>query len=691
MASVRKASRLSTFRADGRPVTPTLLDRNLDNIEALFESQAREYRGLVQTLYAANYAAARLISGERAGQSLLVGGRLTSSDGGGGTFVWRVGSVTPNNGTTLAGPVGSGGYWERVKGVVTPEMFGAVGDGVTDDHVVLNDALSAVDVLTLTPGKVYNCVNYLTGVLTLLFNKAIIGNGATLLNTRIYIPPGYTGARLSNFKMLDDTNNHNAYFFDLWGMDWIWDGVDFTKSPAAGGYIGYTRGTASNWSFRRCSSVGSNGYFIMGSNWTFSDCNIEGVGDDAYVIKAPDGVGGGSCFSGTITGGRVKRCASVLSIGSEVGSAGVASTPGTHFARSVAVTGVVAEDVTHLLFIKPGAIGFDFRNGLVEDIVVNGCTVLDRTGVAFQGAINILAGYESVVRNIRATNNIIRARCFTDTAPRYGLLRVGVNNLGNESTIKDVYISNMSCVDIYDGAPLSGSEPGYPIDIGVVVENQLDGFGVIENINVERCFIRGCKRFGAYLGRDLDGALSIVDTQFEKVCVFNTSAALDAGIWSYSNDMEFLRNTVQTDNGDPIGNSVTLLDIEYDAEVVTCFYGTVAATVALNKVVWQAPVNCYIWKIELANTVAITQSDVNYCTFEARNMTANAIFATCTTKVTGGINITASAPVSMTGAVSITDADAYLTKGDLVRFEKTDTLAGQPTQDMAIVIHYIQY
>ena len=147
MASVRKASKLTKFRADGRAVTPDLLDRNLDSIGALFDELASEYRDLFSSGYASTYAAARLRTGTAAGQTLSVGGRSTAHDGGEGQFVWRLGVATDNDGTILV-VSGSGGYWERIRAdVVKYTWFGGSGLGVLDNAATLNTALAACVVM----------------------------------------------------------------------------------------------------------------------------------------------------------------------------------------------------------------------------------------------------------------------------------------------------------------------------------------------------------------------------------------------------------------------------------------------------------------------------------------------------------------------------------------------------------------
>jgi hypothetical protein len=58
-----------------------------------------------------NYTAARALVGT-VGQTIAVAGRVTAGDGGEGSFVWKAGAATDNDGTIL---LSTGGYWERIR------------------------------------------------------------------------------------------------------------------------------------------------------------------------------------------------------------------------------------------------------------------------------------------------------------------------------------------------------------------------------------------------------------------------------------------------------------------------------------------------------------------------------------------------------------------------------------------------
>src|SRR5712671_6226574 len=106
---------------------------------------------------APTYAAARLVSGVSTGDRLQVLGRTALSDGGQGLFTWVAGgSTTINDGSQLTAP---GGIWQRTPDqLYTPQIFGAVGDGVTDDTAAIQRAIAGLangQALTCLPNSTY--------------------------------------------------------------------------------------------------------------------------------------------------------------------------------------------------------------------------------------------------------------------------------------------------------------------------------------------------------------------------------------------------------------------------------------------------------------------------------------------------------------------------------------------------------
>lgn len=87
-----------------------------------------------------NYAALRVIDASVFTQGYVawVSGYAATNDGGGGNFAYDAVSVAADNDGTILAPANGIGRWLRIyNGPVSPEWFGATGDGVTDDSAAI--------------------------------------------------------------------------------------------------------------------------------------------------------------------------------------------------------------------------------------------------------------------------------------------------------------------------------------------------------------------------------------------------------------------------------------------------------------------------------------------------------------------------------------------------------------------------
>lgn len=121
----------------------------------------------LQALDIENIAALRLISGTEA-QKVLLNGYYASGDGGGGEFYWDSASTaTDNGGMIIKATAITTGRWIRLDvALITPEMYGAVGDGDgigggTDDTTALQSWASSAHLNKALNG-VYRCNDILT-------------------------------------------------------------------------------------------------------------------------------------------------------------------------------------------------------------------------------------------------------------------------------------------------------------------------------------------------------------------------------------------------------------------------------------------------------------------------------------------------------------------------------------------------
>lgn len=81
------------------------------------------------------------------GEKVNLKGYYSGSTSGGGQFIGYIGTGTDDGGTVAAG---SGFYWKRsLPDHIAPEMFGATGDGVTDDTIAVSNSIKIASELKL--------------------------------------------------------------------------------------------------------------------------------------------------------------------------------------------------------------------------------------------------------------------------------------------------------------------------------------------------------------------------------------------------------------------------------------------------------------------------------------------------------------------------------------------------------------
>ena len=126
-----------------------------------------------------NIAALRNVTGIGVSnyQAIIVDGYTTAGDGGGGTFWWNSTSTVADNGGTIIAPTGVGtGRWYRIiTNYISFEMFGAKGDGATNDTSVINSALT------------YGAANSLRVISD--GGKQYLIDGITISQTNSNVPP----------------------------------------------------------------------------------------------------------------------------------------------------------------------------------------------------------------------------------------------------------------------------------------------------------------------------------------------------------------------------------------------------------------------------------------------------------------------------------------------------------------------
>ena len=286
---------------------------------------------------------------------------------------------------------------------------------------------------------------------------------------------------------------------DLCTMEYITD----QNTPAF-----YVRG-GDGFTLTNSTKRGSNAFigFLEASNVVIAGNRIYGtmIGDDAIAIKAIER----PSENIRITGNYIYRHAAILSIGSQVGMVRADDPAHSRWVRNVVVDGNTAEECARMAFIKPGALRQDYRDGLVENIVFTNNVLRDETGAKFRTGFDIRAGHGAIVRDVRGTNNSIRARANGDSSKgrMVGALSIRTSGGGSMATIENIDL-DIGFDDPRNGAPNGPADPGYPVENVVRIDPQDLNLGKVD-LRIDG---NGCSESGVLVLPGADGKVT-----FEKL------------------------------------------------------------------------------------------------------------------------------------------------------------------------------
>lgn len=409
----------------------------------------------------------------------------------------------------------------QVGGTVSLADFGARpgGDATAALQRAL-DSLAARGGGTLRIGSTYRA-----GIAVVRGSDITIeGDGGTLRDTRIVVAPGARRLMVRNLTLLETRGRPDTYLLDVSGTDCRFDNLSLIKQPMAGGYQGYLRASSRGCTFDGLRLDGSNGLFVSGSDHSFTNFELVSTlrrdmgGDDAFAIKAPGTV----TQNIVIRNGTVRGYAAAVSIGSEVGSNAEHRDAG--IVRNVLVENVVADRCQMVCFIKPGALIYDWRNGLVENVTLRSIQLTDAGGFLFARGVAISAGRGATVRGVTARDIVIEARAHSQGVMPTAAVDLGIRNTGTPASIENVDIQLA-----YDG---SGSA-GYPVDQIVRIEKEHPSVGTMRGISLD---VSGsdARIAGIYVGGGLDGAVTVRRASLRRVALDPPASLGAAGIWADS-------------------------------------------------------------------------------------------------------------------------------------------------------------
>jgi len=295
---------------------------------------------------------------------------------------------------------------------------------------------------------------------------SISGYGATLVGKGLmwFGSKPSTGLTIAGLKSVNNSGRGADKLWSLYGARSTFVDTEWVYDPGGDFQLGFAWPESKGSRFLRYKSSGGSEIVIYAPDTLFDGFDVTGVlGDDGFVIKAP----GSQAYNIRIVNGTIRDSASILGIGSEIGSRGVDDPGFRSFVRDVRVANVRGENVAYGLYIKPGAVLNDYRNGLVENVDFQ-ADIVDLTGAKFRAGARIDAARGAIVRDI-GINLTIRARA-RDSRDRNAGLRITASDkfrgrgVGASPSRIERIKARMKVMDASQGRPNGPGTPGYPID-----------------------------------------------------------------------------------------------------------------------------------------------------------------------------------------------------------------------------------
>ena len=428
----------------------------------------------------ASLAAMRKLTSVLDNQVVNLLGYSTAGSQGGGEFRWDNGSSAEDDGGTIISVTGidTGRFLRRIPlGCYTPEMFGAVGDGATDDYAAFQrmlDNVPAYGVIWLDPAHVY-------------YNAFANNEGASRTWTRSKpVTMNCNGALMTRATPIKDVDGQSA-ILKLSG-----DGPFYINNPRMSGNnpLGYTWSTStsqttSGYQIANCQCI-DYGIYALGASQVYIR--------DAEIYQCAFNIWAKSVLDFRLTGylhhsGQV--IPNVIDGGDKAYGAGIKMSDCTHF--NIDVRGYRNTNAT--VEIEPNNIYGAVRQISTEN-VSNGLVIYDSSYIEFTSitngtqigcGTNITKGAATQVMKC-ITGKVISDGCYDSGFRLYAsssatadLEQIDINVMSRNSVLYGADIRNygsalITNVDIkYDGKDNVGTNAGNDLWIHNDIRGRITG------------------------------------------------------------------------------------------------------------------------------------------------------------------------------------------------------------------------
>ena len=548
----------------------------------------------------------------------------------------------------------------------------------------------------LIPAKVYP---FDGNALCSASNVTVVGHGAAFAGNgcRLTIDHGCRRFDIEGLSLLETSGAQGMYVFDCFGSNCRFTDVHLENTTPRDGAMGYCReGTFGNL-FENFSFRGANGIFLAGHDHQvlggWGDCHAS---DDCWAIKAINE----PTYNIRISGFTARNFASVLSIGSQVGSLQSDDPSRRIFVRNVILENCTAEACTYLLYIKPGGVDrYDYRDGVVEDVQVVNCRHNDPSGKHFKTTIAIKPARGAVVRRVSVKDVEVTARGAIPVSQNVGAVWMFIpaltNGAGAGSAIEDVSISGLRCRDPFGGVANQGGAAGAPIATPVLIEKQNPEIGHIGAIEVIDSVFDGAARKAVAIGPNLAGPIAFVRCSFTNYAAAPL-ASVDKGSVVAHSPVRLTDIVAVPSPGGPADVRGVLPDahpnkqIPYHGDVSRCPVANVEAGRPINYPIYVADRDAWVSKVELMTSNNVKQSDSDFVRVSLRNSANGLLLATAATRV-NGIVLQEQVTAAINGAQQMSGVASYLPRGAELRVEISHQGGGAALIEPTFLIHFVPY
>jgi len=529
-------------------------------------------------------------------------------------------------------------------------------------------------------------------------NVTVLAYGATFAgdDCRISILGDSVAYNIHGLTIVDTSGTASSYLLECSGTASHFKDLHLEKRPAAGGYIGYCREETSNVLFENVSFAGSNGIFLGGHDheirggWAQADAG----GDDCWALKSTQF----PCYNIHISDFRAYGFAALVAVGSEIGTLGTDNPDHDLYVKNVVVENCLASACVHLAYIKPGGVKQDYRDGVVENILIRNCTHEDPNGASFRNSIYVSPGRGASVRGVIVEDLTVTARGMYPAAqlisPIYLRVLNSTNGAGAGGSIEDISISRIHCTDPFGGTAQSSAK-GLPLDSLVGIEKQNSNIGKIGRVDVIDASLNGCARMAAFVGPNVEGPINLSGCTLANYAASIMSAKDKGSVLALSpillKDITALPSaSAPQDTRGILADSHPAKTVEYRGDISKLSLTSVPGGASIAQPIYSALRDAWISKVEITVAEEVVQNDVNFVRFVLRNSGTGEVIGSANT-ATGGLQLRSDTPTSINGAAQFSGHPPCLSKGAQLVLEISSSGSGAFLADPIVTIHAVPY